>query len=321
MHKRKYTSGQPDEAREGTMPMVSGLAAGLVCSLLVAHFAVLAAGSVHTADRVADRRRGRATRQSVWWPTGPICLCVAAVVVCCSWPTVSAAQETAGTRPPASLAGAQTRVTAPVGLPRALFRVTCPGEPPENLTSVDCRFTPRLRFQEFVSSSVTDEAFLGAVSWGIVAQIRSDPPEWKGDLRGLGERIGIRYEQTVAKGLSLYALGALMRTDPRSVTYASDPKSKADPTVSRRVGHVFVDFATVRHSSVRGDGSRLPSPVFAAAVLSAYAGNPFLPAGLRTPSETAKRAASSLGTALAFGAYREFQPELLRALGHLLGRH
>ncbi len=40
--------------------------------------------------------------------------------------------------------------------------LTCPGDPPANLASLDCNFTLKMRLDAFASTSVTDQATIGA---------------------------------------------------------------------------------------------------------------------------------------------------------------
>ena len=82
----------------------------------------------------------------------------------------------------------------------AVQRRVCPGDPPGNLASIDCAFTQKRRGIEFLGGSVTDQAVLGAAFFGTMAQIRHQPPEWDRDWKGLGQRVGSRYAQRLAKG-------------------------------------------------------------------------------------------------------------------------
>jgi hypothetical protein len=196
-------------------------------------------------------------------------------------------------------------------------RKNCPGDPPGNLSSFDCSFHESTRFEQFVSGSVTDQAVLSATFFGFVAQLRKDPNEWKQDWGGFGYRVGSRYAQNMAKGLTEYGFGALMRVDPRHTTYASDPRIQQHKTgVTPRIGHAFMDWLTVRRSSPDGNGRALPNlPLFLGAGASGFSGYAWYPDRLATPGQAALRGSSSLGTALAASFYAEFQPEISRLLG------
>jgi hypothetical protein len=212
---------------------------------------------------------------------------------------------------------------AQTGLPELeVQRVVCPGDPAANLSSIDCNFTLGLRLEELVATGLTDQAAAGAVFWGAVAQMRDDPPQWDEDVRGLGSRIGIRYTQNLAKSATAFAVGALLNEDPRHLTYSADPGVGVPKNgLGPRVGHVFVDWATVRKSTESGNGRREPNyGLFAAAFVSGVAGNPWYPTQLRTPAEVGKRAVSSLATALLASAFTEFTPDLGRLLGAIAGK-
>ena len=194
--------------------------------------------------------------------------------------------------------------------------LTCPGDPPGNLASLDCNFTPKMRLDAFVSSSVTDQAAIGALFFGSLAQFQNSPSEWGRGWSGFGKRAGSRYAQNMTKGLAEFTVGTVLGTDPRPVSYSSDPLiSNYRPGLSPRIGHAFVDFLTTRISKGDGKGSRLPNlPLFAGAAASAFVGNTWYPQTQTTAKEVGIRAASSLGTALAGRFYNEFKPEVNRLL-------
>jgi hypothetical protein len=213
----------------------------------------------------------------------------------------------------------------------ALNRRNCPGDPPANLGSFDCRFTARDRFQQLVAGSVTDQALLGATFFGAVAQLRKDPNEWKQDWGGFGYRVGSRYAQNAAKGLTEYTFGAAMYADPRHVSYASDPlvswkpcaggADSCQPAIRARIGHAFLDWLTVRKSSEDGRGRRLPNlPLFSGAAASGFVGNAWYPDRLATPGEAGIRGSQSLATALASSFYTEFKPEVGQAISVIFKR-
>jgi len=210
----------------------------------------------------------------------------------------------------------QTPAIPPTG------RVVCPGDPAANLTSIDCRFTRGQRLEQFVSSSLTDQAALGSVFYGLMAQLEDDPAEWKRGWNGFGYRVGTRYAQNLAKGITESVLGAIMVTDPRNVSYASDPGVKTHkPGVGPRLGHVFKDWITVRRSSVNGAGPRwLNVPMFAGAAASGFTGDWWYPNRLATPQQAGLRASFSLATALGGSFYTEFEPDVSRLLGGIFKR-
>jgi hypothetical protein len=224
----------------------------------------------------------------------------------------------------AGVAFAQNAPNQPANIQNSLKvkRIVCPGDPAGNLASVDCSYTAKQRMLDFVSSSVTDQAALGAVFFGLVAEARQDPAQWKRDWVGLGYRVGSRYGQNFAKGVTELGVGAIMQVDPRHISYASDPRVKNHQSgVRPRVQHAFMDWLTVRRSAQNGGGSPLPNvPLFAGAAASGFSGYAWYPSPLATPKEAALRAGSSLGTALAASFYTEFQPEVGRLLGAIFKR-
>lgn len=201
----------------------------------------------------------------------------------------------------------------------ALDRQNCPGDPPGNLELTDCSFTQRRRLTQFVGGSLTDQALVGATFFGAIAQLRGEPPEWKQNLTSFGYQVGTRYAQNLTKGLTVFAISSAMKTDPRHLSYLSDPGTKLTskaPGFGQRLGHVFVDWATVRRSAEDGRGRRLPNlPLFAGAATSGYVGNLWYPDRLANNSQALQRGVGSLGTALMSSFYTEFSPDINRALG------
>jgi hypothetical protein len=208
-----------------------------------------------------------------------------------------------------------------IGAPLPPMRRTCPGDPTGNLAVVNCKFTTGVRFQNLVTESLTDQALLESIIFGGVAEVRNDPAEWARSWTGFGYRAGSRYAQGLTKGVVEFGLGEALRTDPRNVSYASDLRATKPPTTSRRVGHAFMDFLTVRRSSINGDGNRLPNiPLFAGATASGLIGDLWYPASATTITQIALRAGGSVVTALGASFYTEFSPELGRALGAIFKR-
>jgi hypothetical protein len=196
-------------------------------------------------------------------------------------------------------------------------RYNCPGDPPGNLAAFDCNFTKMMRLEHLITSSVTDQAMLGALFTGAFAHLRNDPEEWSQSWNGLGRRVLSRYERKFLGGVTEYSLGALMKTDPRHVTYAADPLIANRRGGTRaRIGHAFMDWATVRRSSKSATGARLPNvPLFAGALANGFSGRYWYPPREATTSRSLRRALGPLETALVGSFYAEFGPEVGRALG------
>ena len=203
-------------------------------------------------------------------------------------------------------------------------RHRCPGDPVGNLASFDCTFTKTMRAEHFVTSTVTDQAILGALFTGMFAHLRNDPPEWNKTWDGLARRVGSRYERKILGGGAEFVVGLAMRTDPRHVSYDSDPRIRDEDRHGggwARAGHAVLDWATVPRSAVDAKGRRLPNlPLLAGALANGFAGRYWYPDRLRTTSQSLWRAAGPLETALVGSCYAEFGPEISRALGSMFKR-
>jgi hypothetical protein len=224
--------------------------------------------------------------------------------------------------------------------PPATVRV-CPGAFPTDLTQVDCRYLPKQRTLDFLTGSVTDQAALGAVVYGLGAQIIQSPSEWKRTLYGYGQRVGVRYTQAVGKGTAEYLSGLILNDDPRFLAYRNDPEViRRRQTAVRnlragdrmldqmthdgwqRFGHAWYDVITVRRSTRSGDGRRMPAiSRFAGEFAGAYAGYPWYPARENNFVNVGQRAAGAFGTAVLSSFWTEYHVEVTNILGALLHRN
>ena len=227
--------------------------------------------------------------------------------------------------------------------------VVCPGAFPTDLTkTTDCSYTPTQRTLDFVSGSVTDQAVLGAVVFGLGAQVIQSPSEWKRTWDGFGHRVGSRYTQALGKGTAQYLVGLILKDDPRFLAYRDDPATiarhrdavsalaaRASPGITsacanstaasldflshdgwQRFGHAWYDVVTVRHSTVKGNGRRIPAfSRFVGEAAGAYAGYPWYPGSENTLAQVGQRAAGAFGTALLSSFYTEYKPEITNLLG------
>jgi len=229
----------------------------------------------------------------------------------------------------------------------------CPGAFPTDLTATDCRYNPKQRSFDFVTGSVTDQAVLGAVIFGLGAQIIQSPSEWKRTWDGYGRRVGSRYTQQIGKGAAQYLIGLMLNDDPRFLAYNNDPgvlrrrrnavcgmTARSSPRVAapcanpseesldalthdgwQRFGHVWYDVITVRRSTITGDGHRIPAfSRFAGEFGGAYAGYPWYPASENTFEQVGQRAAGAFGTAVLQSFYTEYKPEITNLLGAIFRR-
>jgi len=217
----------------------------------------------------------------------------------------------------------------------------CPGAFPTDLTQTDCRYTFRQRTLDFVTGSITDEAGLGAVVYGLGAQIIQSPSEWKRTWYGYGQRVGVRYTQAAGKGSAQYIAGLIFDDDPRFLAYSNDPgvirrRQKAvqglaagDRTLDQmthdgwqRFGHVWYDVITVRRSTRSGNGHRIPAfSRFAGEIAGAYAGYPWYPGPENKLPQVGQRVAGAFGTAVLSSFWTEYHVEVTRVLGAILHRN
>lgn len=227
----------------------------------------------------------------------------------------------------------------PISIPDTV-RV-CPGAFPTDLTQLDCRYTPKQRTLDFLTGSVTDQAALGAVVYGLGAQIIQSPSEWGRTWYGYGQRVGVRYTQTVGKGTAQYITGFILNDDPRFLAYNNDPgvirrRQEAVARLSaggtgfdqmthdgwQRFGHAWYDVITVRRSTCSGDGRRIPAfSRFAGEFAGAYAGYPWYPAAENKFTNVGERAAGAFGTAVLASFWTEYHTEVTNVLGAILHRN
>lgn len=227
----------------------------------------------------------------------------------------------------------------------------CPGAFPTDLEATDCRYTASQRALDFVSGSVTDQSVLGAVVFGLGAQVIQSPSEWKRTWDGYGRRVGSRYTQALGKGTAQYLVGLMFNDDPRFLAYRNDPSvitrrrtaisaltkrsssglAGASPSPQsldalshdgwQRFGHAWYDVITVRRSTMQGNGHRIPAiSRFAGEVAGAYVGYPWYPGPENTFAQVGQRAAGAFGTAVLSSFYTEYKPEITNLLGAVFRR-
>ncbi len=229
----------------------------------------------------------------------------------------------------------------------------CPGSFPTDLEATDCRYKPSQRALDFVAGSVTDQSVLGAVVFGLGAQVIQSPSEWKRTWDGYGRRVGSRYTQALGKGAAQYLFGSILNDDPRFLAYRNDPgviarrrtavsalTASGSPRLVpsgasasahsldalshdgwQRFGHAWYDVITVRRSKVQGNGHRIPAiSRFAGEASGAYAGYPWYPGAENTFSQVGQRAAGAFGTAVLSSFYTEYKPEITNLLGAVFRR-
>jgi len=218
-------------------------------------------------------------------------------------------------------------------------RLTCPGGFPTDLTVTDCSFTHDQRMLQWINTSFTDQAILGAVVYGLGAEIIKSPDAWGRTWKGYGQRVGVRYTQAAARGTAEFVVGTLLHDDPRHLSYKDDPHTPygtkiasckdgvittvtypvVEPGVWKRVGHAFVDSLTVLRSNGCGIGKRMPAySRFVGIAAGTYGGFGWNPRSENTVSAAAQRFGTAYASTLAGSFYTEFSPELLTGLTRLI---
>jgi len=218
-----------------------------------------------------------------------------------------------------------------------MLPLNCPGGYPTDLGVASCSYTPHMRFEQWIQSSTTDEAMLGALIFGAVAQAEPDPGEWDRSWKHYGARVGARYTQSFARGTTEYMVGAIFHEDPRHISYAEDPHlvyqqqlrqrlNVFDPNIKPagsfggRTWHVVVDTVTVRVSQADGDGRRTPATGrFLGIIAGAFAGYPWYPGPENTPWKITERGAGAFGTTALGSTWHEFSPDITHLLGSAWG--
>lgn len=238
---------------------------------------------------------------------------------------------------PVSATLPQKRVFATA--PTQQGQLTCPGEFPTDLTVTDCSYTHQERLRQWINNSFTDHAMLGAVVYGLGAQIIKSPDAWGRTWGGYGQRVGVRYTQAAARGTAEFVVGTLLHDDPRHLSYKDDPHTPygtkisscengvittvtypvAAPGVWKRVGHAFVDSVTVLQSNGCGIGKRMPAySRFVGIAAGTYGGFAWNPRSENTVESAAQRWGTAYASTLGGSFYTEFSPELLTALTRLI---
>jgi len=255
----------------------------------------------------------------------------------------------------ASFAVIQEAHSQAVATPPSMFTpiTVCPGSYPTDLEATDCRYTSSQRALDFVSGSVTDQTVLGAVVFGLGAQVIQSPSEWKRTWDGYGRRVGSRYTQALGKGAAQYLVGSMLNDDPRFLAYRNDPgvitrrrsavsalTARGSPDLAQsgaststksldalshdgwqRFGHAWYDVITVRRSTIQGNGRRIPAiSRFAGEAAGASAGYPWYPRTENTVAKVGQRAAGAFGTAVLSSFYTEYKPEITNLLGAMFRR-
>jgi hypothetical protein len=154
----------------------------------------------------------------------------------------------------------QTVAAPPVASqPRPPETLLCPGGFPTDLTVLDCRYTRQQRLQQFVTTSVTDQAMLTSIFGSLFTQGLGTPNEWPRTWKYYGYRLGASYTSSVGRGTAEYIVGRIAHDDPRHIKCSDDASplfrrnrlanGDFSCTNGQRFGHFLLDTVTVRAST------------------------------------------------------------------------
>lgn len=182
-------------------------------------------------------------------------------------------------------------------------------------------FSFKQRSCTYLGKLISGQAFFGPLFMGGVAQFRDDPIEWGQGTKGYLRRVGTRYAQGVAKSTGEYVFSSLMRENPRY-------EPSTDTHFWKRAGHGLASAFVVRHlrhcdTDDTGDLShchRWPAlSRMIGAASSGVVGLAWYPDRLHTPGQILARTGSAYGGYVASGVFSEFQADIFRLFGKLLG--
>ena len=139
------------------------------------------------------------------------------------------------------------------------------------------------------------------------------PADWRQGVRGFGRNYGDAMAQRVSFQTARFAAGAIVHEDPR---YRPSSSHHVFARSLHALGYTFIDRSDSGH----------PMPAlsnFVGAAAAGFVGNTYLPPGFANITHAGQRATLQFGFASAGNLYREFAPQMPRALRtffELIGR-
>ena len=180
-------------------------------------------------------------------------------------------------------------------------------------------FSGKQRLCTYGAKLVSGQAFFGPTFLGGVAQLRNDPVEWGQGTKGYLRRVGSRYSQGVAKSTGEFVFSYVLREDPLY-------RPSANRHFWNRTGHALASVFVVDHldrSHIDGTPpKRTRWPAFsklAGASSSGLVGLAWYPDRLNTPGQVMARTGSAYGGYVASALFSEFQADIFRFLGKIVG--
>jgi hypothetical protein len=218
--------------------------------------------------------------------------------------------------------------------------IFCPGEFPTNFMVPDCRFRQHQRWENFVTSSVSDQAVLGSLVGSLGGQIIESPAEWPRTWHFYGYRLAASYSGGLARGIVEFSIGSAAQSDPRhvrcsegplllkhySLLSAEHPENGQAQAIHHCSGisgqlvfrptHVLIDAFSVRHSNIDGTGRRLPAVERLAGIYAdAYASYPWQPGVENNFAAVSRRAGWNFLFTFLGSVWNEYGPTITARMG------
>jgi hypothetical protein len=200
--------------------------------------------------------------------------------------------------------------------------LACPGSFPTDFTVLNCRYTTHQRVLQLFTTGITDQAMAQSIFGPIFTQFPSSPLTSFDDY---GYRVGTSYTGSVGRATAEFLVGAVLHTDPRHVSCASDPRmfrrlpagtgksGEFRCTNLQRFGHFLIDSVTVRISSSDGNQHRIPAIERAVGIYGgAYAQYPLEPRSQNSFVAITQRSLFSFGTTFFGSFYTEYGTSFLK---------
>jgi hypothetical protein len=130
------------------------------------------------------------------------------------------------------------------------------------------------------------------------------PADWRQGAEGFGRNYGDAFAARVSAHTAQFLTGAILREDPR---YTPSASRGFFARSAHALAFTFVD---------RSDSGR-PMPAFsnlAGAAAGGFVGDAYLPAGFQDMTHAGQRATFQFGTIVAGNLFREFAPQMPRAV-------
>jgi len=172
-------------------------------------------------------------------------------------------------------------------------------------------------------------SLFGAAFFGEIATLRNSPPEWGKSTKGLGQRFGTRYTQSLTKSTAEFLFGFMEdpRQNPppqpmilRNGVWQPNPKihsHQAPATFGARLGRALLSVVWTHYDS-GSDGVAFSR--IGGALASGVVGIAWTPAPGNTLAQAGVRTGTALGGYAGGAIFHEFQPDITKLLAKLTGQ-